>query len=92
MNNEFTANLLYYGFKQSEYDHCLFIKAVGGRFLALVVYVDDVFITGSKLEDIVAFKSHLDAAFTIKDMGLVTYFLGVELSRSEHGTYMSQSK
>lgn len=60
--------------------------------MALVVYVDDVIIIGSSLSAIQALKSHLNVAFTIKDLGFIHYFLRVEISRSIIGTYLSQRK
>ncbi|GJR21169.1 NSP-interacting kinase 1-like protein [Tanacetum coccineum] len=37
-------------------------------------------------------KKALDDKFTIKDLGLARYFLGIELCRTEHGTYLHQRK
>lgn len=88
-NDEFSTNLQAYAFQQSAHNRCLLIKTNNGRFLALVVYVDDVLITGSDYEDIIVLKCHLDVAFN-KDLGFVTYFLGVEISHSSEGTYLSQ--
>lgn len=91
-NQDFSKALIVYGFKQSEHDHCLFIMSSHDNFLALVVYVNDVLITSNSQANIDALKQHLDVAFTIKDLGSVHYFLGVEVSRSSIGTYLSQRK
>ncbi|KAL0348054.1 UNVERIFIED_CONTAM: Retrovirus-related Pol polyprotein from transposon RE2 [Sesamum angustifolium] len=61
-------------------------------FLALIVYVDDVLLTGSSIDDLVAVKTYLDDLFTIKYLGHAKYFLGLELARSSHGTYVTQQK
>ncbi|KAK4388574.1 hypothetical protein Sango_2464000 [Sesamum angolense] len=47
---------------------------------------------GSSLDALVATKSNLDDFFTIKDLGHAKYFLGLELARSTHGTYVTQRK
>lgn len=91
-NHALSSNFQSYGFIQFGHDHYLFTKTDGNIFLALIVYVDDVIITGKSLNAIKALKSHLDAAFTIKDLGSVHCFLKVEISRSTVGIYLSQHK
>lgn len=76
---EFCNKIISFGFKQSTHDHCLFVKGEGADFLALVVYVDDVLITGPNEKLINEVKDQLHKAFTIKDLGQASYFLGVEL-------------
>ncbi|KAK6153758.1 hypothetical protein DH2020_013397 [Rehmannia glutinosa] len=73
---------------------CLLKRSLYGlkQFLALLVYVDDVLLTGSKDEDIQALKQFLDGLFTIKDLGFAKYFLGVEIARCSQGTYLHQRK
>ncbi|KAL0404528.1 UNVERIFIED_CONTAM: hypothetical protein Sradi_2093600 [Sesamum radiatum] len=46
LNHEFTQKLSEFGFRQSAHDNCLFIKLTSDGFLALLVYVDDIFIMG----------------------------------------------
>ncbi|GAA0175798.1 hypothetical protein LIER_28905 [Lithospermum erythrorhizon] len=47
-NQEFTMQLVNYGFKQSYHDNCLFVLKDVTRF---IVYVDDILLAGSSLED-----------------------------------------
>lgn len=89
---EFCNKIIEFGFKQSQHDHCLFVKGEGEEFIALVVYVDDVLITGPKLEKIDEVKEYLHKAFTIKDLGQASYFLGVELLKTNNGLYVNQRK
>ncbi|GJZ72661.1 ribonuclease H-like domain-containing protein [Tanacetum coccineum] len=49
-----------------------------GVFLALLVYVDDIIITGNSISEIDKFKVYLNSKFTIKDFGKLKYFLGIE--------------
>ncbi|KAK6122738.1 hypothetical protein DH2020_043518 [Rehmannia glutinosa] len=91
-NTAFCGSLIAYGFRQSSHDHCLFLKGDNTSFLALLVYVDDVLLTGSNESDIAHLKHYLDGLFTIKDLGYAKYFLGVEIARSEQGTYLCQRK
>ncbi|KAL0395484.1 UNVERIFIED_CONTAM: Retrovirus-related Pol polyprotein from transposon RE1 [Sesamum latifolium] len=91
-NQEFTLKLAEFGFTQSVHDHCLFIKAAQDGFLALLVYVDDILAMGPSESLIMEVKSYLDALFTIKDLGYVKYFLGLEVARSPDGMSVTQHK
>ncbi|KAK4406569.1 Retrovirus-related Pol polyprotein from transposon RE1 [Sesamum angolense] len=91
-NIELTSKLESYGFKQSPHDHCQFIMRTDSLFLALIVYVDDVLLTGNSMAALTDVKQYLDNLFTIKDLGHAKYFLGLELARSSHVTYVTQRK
>ncbi|KAL0438789.1 UNVERIFIED_CONTAM: Retrovirus-related Pol polyprotein from transposon RE2 [Sesamum latifolium] len=91
-NVELTTKLESYGFKQSPHDHCLFTLKKDSLFLALIVYVDDVLLTGTSLPALNDVKHYLDDLFTIKDLGNAKYFLGLELALSDQGTYVTQRK
>ncbi|KAL0363031.1 UNVERIFIED_CONTAM: Retrovirus-related Pol polyprotein from transposon RE2 [Sesamum calycinum] len=77
---------------QSSHDHCLFTMRTDSSFLALIVYVDDVLLTGDSLDSLSSVKHYLDDLFTIKDLGHAKFFLGLELARSTHGTFITQKK
>ncbi|KAL0413726.1 UNVERIFIED_CONTAM: Retrovirus-related Pol polyprotein from transposon RE1 [Sesamum radiatum] len=47
---------------------------------------------GNSMDSLIAVKRYLDDLFTIKDLGHAKYFLGLELARSPHGTYVRQRK
>ncbi|KAL0340275.1 UNVERIFIED_CONTAM: Retrovirus-related Pol polyprotein from transposon RE2 [Sesamum radiatum] len=85
-NLELTTKLLEFGFQQSPHDYCLIIKHSDSPFLALLVYVDDILLTGSSTTNIDAVKTYLDRLFTIKDLGPAKYFLGLPTCQ-EYGVY-----
>ncbi|KAK9087507.1 hypothetical protein Syun_029901 [Stephania yunnanensis] len=91
-NHELTTKLQSFGFNQSTHDPCLFTYNTAGQFLVLLVYVDDVLLTGTSLELIDQVKTFLHTLFTIKDLGQARYFLGLELVRSSSGLYVHQRK
>lgn len=89
-NSELIAHLSSIGFIQSQHDYCLFVRSVGDDFLAILVYVDDLLIMGLNMSLISEVKGSLHRAFTIKDIGLVKYYLGLEIARSAEGMIISQ--
>lgn len=68
------------GYVQSNNDYSLFLKKVDGNITIIAVYVDDIFVTGSNMQEVQQLKTFLHKEFTIKDLGLLHYFLGVEVS------------
>ena len=58
----------------------------------MAVYVDDIVVTGNDLESITALKAHLHKQFSIKDLGLLHYFLGLEITYVSDGIMISQKE
>ena len=85
--------LLASGFMQSQADFSLFTKRKpDGSFTALLIYVDDMLLTGNDQDEIKSVKRTLDDLFRIKDLGQLKYFLGLEVARSSHGISLCQRK
>ncbi|CAN1776000.1 Retrovirus-related Pol polyprotein from transposon TNT 1-94 [Linum perenne] len=91
-NFKLTEFLLESGYSQSKCDYSLFTKSVNDLFIAVLVYVDDIIITGTDVSNIQDLKVQLDNAFTIKDLGYLKYFLGLEIARSSKGINICQRK
>ena len=79
-----------HGFTRSKSDYSLFSKVCHGLFIFILVYVDDLLITGDDAMGILHVKQALHAAYTIKDLGFARYFLGLEISRSKVGSFLNQ--
>ena len=69
-------------FRKNHSDYSLFIYAAAGVRLHVLVYVDDLIITGSSAAIITEFKQYLSTKFHMKDLGVLRYFLGIEIARS----------
>jgi hypothetical protein len=70
--------LMSLGFNKSVVDPNLHYHIVGNVCLLLVLYVDDLFLTG--LESLIGeCKCALASEFEMKDLGMMHYFLGIEL-------------
>ena len=91
-NKELSKFLKTLNFQQSTQDYSLFTRTFDGEFLVLLVYVDDILLTGTSSSQIEAVKIALDHVFTIKDLGQLAYFLGIEVHRNENGIFLSQKK
>lgn len=77
---------------QSTSDHSLFTKSSGNSLTTLLVYVDDLLISGNDLNEINFIKTYLNNHFKIKDLEDLKYFLGSEISRSKSGIHLSHRK
>nr|GEU91546.1 ribonuclease H-like domain-containing protein [Tanacetum cinerariifolium] len=91
-NAKLIAALIEHGFVQSKFDYSLFIKKSGSVFVALLVYVDDIVITGNCKASIESFKEFLKNKFLIKDLGLLKYLLGIEVLENKAGICLTQRK
>ena len=79
------------GFTQSKADSNLYYKVEDGNPVMLLLYVDDLFVTG--MDGLIAdTKRKLDADFEMKDLGMMHYFLGMEVWQSVDGIFLGQGK
>ena len=81
-----------YGFQRSNSDHTLFLKHQSGKVTALIVYVDNMIIIGDDKEEISKLQKQLSAEFEMKNLWELKYFLGIEVSISKQGIFLSQRK
>lgn len=84
-NAKLTEALLAKGFQRSYNDYSLFTYKKGSVELYLLVYVDDIIITSNDQSAVTMIKQYLHNQFSIKDIGRLTYFLGVEVNYSTQG-------
>jgi Reverse transcriptase (RNA-dependent DNA polymerase) len=59
--------------------------------LIVGVYVDDLIITGEYIQDIDKFKSHMKNLFSMSDIGLLSYYLGIEVCQISQRITLNQS-
>jgi histone deacetylase 1/2 len=80
------------GFSASKADTSLFFFSRDGVEIYMLVYVDDIVISGSTSEAVDRLVHALAASFPIKDMGQLDYFLGLEASYNSGGMTLTQRK
>ncbi|RVW71744.1 Retrovirus-related Pol polyprotein from transposon TNT 1-94 [Vitis vinifera] len=91
--NRFSSVVQEFGMFRSTADHSVFYHHnSSGQCIYLVVYVDDIVITGSDQNGIQNLKQHLFTHFQNKDLGKLKYFLGIEIAQSSFGVVLSQRK
>jgi hypothetical protein len=80
------------GYHQGNSDHTLFIKHKNERVTLLIIYVDDMIVTGDDADEIERLQECLSTEFEMKDLGGLKYFLGIEVAKTKNGIYLSQRK
>lgn len=76
----------------SRSDESLFILHTANYTVYILVYVDDIIITGSTSKIISEVVRGLSTRFSLKDLGPLHYFLGVEVLPSADGIILCQTK
>uniref|UniRef100_A0A0A9FJ50 Reverse transcriptase Ty1/copia-type domain-containing protein n=1 Tax=Arundo donax TaxID=35708 RepID=A0A0A9FJ50_ARUDO len=69
----------------------MYTRGKGGTAVIVGVYVDDLIVTGAKTSEIVAFKKQMTAEFEMSDLGLLSFYLGIEVSQQEGSVTIKQS-
>jgi hypothetical protein len=58
----------------------------------LLVYMDDIVVASSSSQVVAALLRDLGNEFALKDLGELSYFLGIEVSKLKYGVILSQEK
>ena len=78
-----------FGMQKSKSDHSVFYANSNSGIVLLVVYVDDIVIIGSDSKGISSRKSFIQSQFHTKDLGMLRYFLDIEVMRNKHEIFLS---
>lgn len=89
---ELTQFLLAFGFRKSMADASLFIYTHGSVTCYFMVYVDDIVLTGNDSTFLTHFTTTLAIRFSIKDLGSLHHFLGIEVISTPTGLFLSQHR
>ena len=90
--NELSSFLWSLGFVNSLADTSLFILRRETQIIYLLIYVDDILITGNTPSGITRVLTLLAERFSVKDAEDLNYFLGIEAQRTPQGLHLSQRK
>ncbi|GKV27558.1 hypothetical protein SLEP1_g36720 [Rubroshorea leprosula] len=88
----FTFYLLTMGFCCSRANSSLFVLHKDHHTALLLLYVDDIVLTASSTTLLQHIVENLSEKFALKDLGSLSYFLGIEVEKFSGGIFLSQSK
>lgn len=90
-NIKLDESLLSLGFARCPLEHGVYVKCSRGARLIVGVYVDDLIITGSSRDEIAKFKDQMMELFKMSDLGLLSYYLGIEVAQTTEGITICQA-
>jgi transposase InsO family protein len=85
-------HLLSIGFVKSLSESTLYVKHKGNNILIISLYVDDLLVTGDDTRLVEEFKQEMMQVFEMTDLGLMTFFLGIEIKQNETDVFICQKK
>jgi hypothetical protein len=86
IDNYFKVN----NFMKCPNEHAMYVKTKNGDILIVCIYVDDLIFTGSNPKMVEEFKKAMIMKFEMTDIGLISYYLGIEVKQKEDGIFISQ--
>jgi hypothetical protein len=89
---QFSSFILKVGFSCSRADTSLFVLHRQQHIIYILLYVDDIILTRNNNSFLSNFIRQLHSEFTIKDLGSLSYFLGLEATSTSAGLFLSQTK
>uniref|UniRef100_A0A8I6Y7V3 Integrase catalytic domain-containing protein n=1 Tax=Hordeum vulgare subsp. vulgare TaxID=112509 RepID=A0A8I6Y7V3_HORVV len=90
-NTKLDASLTSLGFTRSVTEHGVYARGTGAELLIVGVYVDDLVITGAREQEVLGFKKEMQQLFSMSDLGLLRYYLGLEVKQEPGCTTITQT-
>jgi hypothetical protein len=78
---KFDETIMSFVFKENEEDNCIYAKFRSGKFIFLILYVDDILLASSDVNLLLEIKKFLSSNFDTKDLGEASFVLGIEIHR-----------
>lgn len=71
-------------FERCAQEYSVYIRKKEGNTLIVGVYVEDLLVTWSCQDDVKKFKLKMNERFEMSDLGLLAYYLGIEVNQQEN--------
>lgn len=91
-NDKLNKILIGFNFTRCLKEPSVYRKETSEGLLVIAVYVDDLFVTGASIKIINKFKAEMASQFEMSDLGLLTYYLGIEVTQHSGGITLSQKR
>jgi hypothetical protein len=72
-----------FGFKENVEDNCVYVKFKNGKYIFLILYVDDILLASSDISLLPETKKFLSSKFDMKNLGEASFVLGIEIHRNK---------
>ncbi|WVZ56227.1 hypothetical protein U9M48_006795 [Paspalum notatum var. saurae] len=89
---KFDETIRKFGFKENDEDNCIYAKFRNGRYIFLVLYVDDILLASSDMDLLLETKSFLCSNYDMKDLGEASYVLGIQIHRDRNRCILGLSQ
>jgi hypothetical protein len=80
------------GFVRNHADHCVYKKQVDDKIVTVIVWVDDLIIASDSMQLMEKFKESVKTQFKMKDLGRITFFLGIDFKHNKGEIKMNQKR
>ncbi|KAJ4758161.1 polyprotein [Rhynchospora pubera] len=87
-----STTLMELGFHGSKFDPSLFISHTAGQITVVLIYVDDIIVTGSDMTQVASLITTLQSHYPLKDLGILSFFLGISVKHTPDGLHLSQKQ
>jgi hypothetical protein len=84
---KFDETIRSFGFKENEEDNCIYAKFKNGKFIFLILYVDDILLTSSDVSLLLETKRFLTSNFDMKDLSEASFVVVIEIHRDRRKGY-----
>jgi hypothetical protein len=89
---KFNGTIRKFRFKENVEDNCVYTKFKNGKFIFLILYVDDILLASSDVNPLLETKKFLSSNFDMKDLGEASFILGIEIHRDRRKRVLELSQ
>jgi hypothetical protein len=90
-NAKLDASLHSLGFVRSQTEHAVYRRGGSKELLLVGVYVDDLVITGTSIEEVTRFKAEMTSLFLMSDLGELSFYLGITVQQGSGTITLQQA-
>ena len=89
---KFDETIRKFGFKKNKEDNCIYAKFKNGKFIFLVLYMDDILLASSDVDLLQETNKFLSSKFDMKDLGEASFVLGIEIHQDRRNGVLALSQ